>query len=125
MIAPVQRHSRVGSEKNPHWTGVHGRDEHEVCRERKRHIAAGEGNGALLKWLTQHFEYIARELREFVQEQDAVMSQAHLARPGRAGTAANKACIRDGVVGGAEGPLREQARAPGQEAGDAVDLGGL
>ncbi len=62
---------------------------------------------------------------QLVQEQHAVVRQADLAGPRHARAAADQAGVGNGVVRRAERPLAQQARALRQDAGDAVDLGGL
>ena len=42
---------------------------------------AGDGDPAVLQRLAQHLQHVARELRQLVEEQHAVVRQRHLARP--------------------------------------------
>ena len=62
---------------------------------------------AVLQRLAQHFEHVAMELRQLVQEEDAAMRQAHLARQ-RMRAAAQQPRIRDGVVRRPEGTVEDQ-----------------
>ena len=103
---------------------VHGRGQHEARREAERHGGARNGDGVILKRLPHHLQHVAWKLRQFVEEQQAVVCERDLART-RNDAAADQACVGDGVVRRAEGPLRNQARGCVQHAGDGVNLGGL
>ena len=72
--------------------------------------------------LTQHLKNVAAELRQFVQEEDAVVGQADLARSWHR-LSPNQAGIADRVMWGTERALHDQCTAPVQRARDAVDLG--
>ena len=64
-------------------------------------------------------DHRADELRHFIQEQDATMRQADLARP-RPLPAAHQPGMRDGVMRRTEGPVADQRDVAGQHAGDGV-----
>jgi hypothetical protein len=85
---------------------------------------AGDGELAVFERLAQHFQHLALELGQLVQEEDTMVGQAHLARPGD-GAAADEAGVGDEVVGRAEGAGGDQGGVGGQEAGDGVDLRAL
>jgi hypothetical protein len=78
----------------------------------------------LLERLPQHFEHMAAELGQFIQQEDAVVRQRHLARH-RDLTTPDQPHIRDGVVRGATGARRDPRQAVTGEAGDAMDARGL
>ena len=76
--------------------GVHRRDEHEGAGQCEGIFGAADGNHAVLQWLTQGFQHRARKLRQFVEEEYAVVCQADFA--GHEGVAAtdegDDACLR-------------------------------
>jgi hypothetical protein len=74
--------------------------------------------------LPQHFEHMPSELGEFIEEEDTMMGQRHLARHGHL-AAADQPHVDNGVVGGATRPGGDEGGAPPGEAGDAVDAGGV
>jgi hypothetical protein len=78
----------------------------------------------LLEWLAQHLKDMAAELGPFIQEEHAIVGQRHFTRH-RHVAAADQPRIRDGVVGRATRPRRDQRCAVASEAGDAVDTCGL
>lgn len=69
--------------------GVHGGDHNEVGGKAERALGAGDGDGAFFEGLADHFEDVALELGEFVEEEDAVMGQAEFAGA-RIGAAADE-----------------------------------
>src|SRR5215510_56304 len=74
----------------------------------------------LLERLAQDLEPMAATLRQFVQADDAVVRQRHLARH-RHLAPADPPDVRDGVMRGAEQAGGDQCRAVAREAGDAMD----
>jgi hypothetical protein len=63
---------------------------------------------------------MALELRELIEEEDAMMRQGHL--PGHGDLApTDQADVRDGVVRGTTQPGGDTGGTPAGEAGDAVD----
>jgi hypothetical protein len=84
----------------------------------------GDCRYTLLERLAEHFEDMAPEFREFVQEAHARVRQRHLARQ-RDLTAADPPHIRDGMVRGAKRPPGDQGGAGAGEAGDAMNTGGF
>ncbi len=67
---------------------------------------AGQGDGAGLERLAQHFQRLAAELRQFVEKQHAAMGKAGLARPW-SGATADECCGAGTVVRVAKGPAPE------------------
>ena len=94
-------------------------DEHEAGREDHHLLAADDRHVAVLERLAQGLEARARELRELVEEQHAVMRERRLAGLGRAG-AADEPRGRDGVVRRAERALGDEPAGAAQ-AGDRLD----
>ena len=84
----------------------------KLAGKRQRHIAARQGHRAVFERLPQHLQHVARELRQLVQEQHAVVRQADFARPRHSRAAADQAGVRYRVMRRAERPLRQQVRAP-------------
>jgi hypothetical protein len=78
----------------------------------------------LLQRLAQDLEDMAPALRQFIQEENAMVRQRHLARPGEV-AAADQPHLRDRLMGGATRAGRDQRRAGAREASDAVDARGL
>jgi hypothetical protein len=74
---------------------------------------------ALHQRLPQDLQDMAAELGQFIQEEDAVMGQRHVARH-RHGAPADQPDIQDGVMGGATWVGRDQRGAVAREAGDAM-----
>src|SRR5580704_8126862 len=87
---------------------IHRRDQHEIRGKSERHLRARQGHATLLQWLPQLFEDVAGKLRQLIQEQDSVVSQAHLARPRRSGAAADQSRVRHRVMRRPEGPFGHQ-----------------
>src|SRR5215470_3292612 len=78
--------------------GVHGRDELEPRGEAERAARAGDGDAAFLERLPQHLEDVASELGDLVEEEHAVVGEAHLAGS-RHGPAADERDVARRVVG--------------------------
>ena len=104
--------------------GVHRGHKHEGGGECHGSRGAGDRHLAILQRLTHHFEGRAVELGQFVQEEDAVMGEAHFARGDVRGTP-QQPDVGDGVMGIAEGTAQHDRFSGGEEAADGMDLGGL
>jgi hypothetical protein len=74
---------------------------------------------ALHQRLAQDLEHMTAKLRQFIQEEDAVVCQRHLARH-RHLAPADQPDGRDGVMRGATRAGRDQRRAVAGEPGDVV-----
>ena len=108
----------------PAGTRVHGRDEQEPAREDETACGAADGHLAVFERLAQDFERGAFELRQFVEEEHAVVREADLARLG-IGAAADESGVADRVVRRAEGPPAEERRIRRKQSEHGVDLAGL
>jgi hypothetical protein len=106
-------------------TGIHGGHQHEAGGEAERHGGAGDGHDVVFERLAQHGQHVAGELRELVQEQDAIVRDADFAGTRHAHAAANQAGAGNGVVRRAKRALMQEAGGTAQQAGNAVNLGGL
>ena len=104
--------------------GIHRGHQHEAGREGDGGGGPGDGDHAVFQGLAQHLQGGALEFRQFVQEEDAVVGQAHLPRPG-GGAAADEPGVGDGVVRGPKGPPAQEPLARLEQPHDAVNLGGL
>ena len=104
---------------------IHGGDQNEVGRERKRHVGAGEGDRRFFERLAQHLENVARKFRQFIQKQHAVVRQAYFAGTRRSRTTSDQSRVRYGVMRRAKWPLGQQSDAARKQSRDAMDLGGL
>lgn len=104
---------------------IHGGDDHALGGEGHGTGRAGDGDASVFERLAQYLQRAAFKLRQFVEEEDAVVGDADFAGGG-IGAAAEQAGIGDGVMRrtkgarGDEGVFRVE-----QEAANAVDLGGL
>ncbi len=78
----------------------------------------------ILQRLAQDLEDMPPALRQFIEEEHAVVRQRHLARRGDV-PAADQPHIRDRLRRGATRAGRDQCRAGAREASDAVDARGL
>jgi hypothetical protein len=104
--------------------GADCRHEGEASGIGKDGSGPGQGHEAVLQRLAQRLEGVPAELRELVEEEDAVVGEAHF--PGtRDAPTADEAGVGDGVVGRAEGAAGEEGLAGGEEAGDGPELGDL
>ena len=101
-------------------TRVHRRHQHEAGGERRRVQGARDGDVALLQRLAQHLQTAAMELRQLVEEENAVMGQRDLARRRRT-AAADHAGVADRVMRRAERPAFHQRLVRRQPAHRAVD----
>src|SRR5690348_3327278 len=101
-------------------TGIHGGREHEAGREIHGKSGAGDGDNAVFEGLPEDFENIALEFREFVEKENAIMTERDFAGT-RDGAAADEAGVTDGVVGRAIRPRADEAARVVEDSGDAVD----
>jgi hypothetical protein len=79
---------------------------------------------AILRRLTQHFQDVAAELWQFIQQENPLVRQRHVARQRHLATP-DQPHIGDRVVRGATRPRGDHGGALAGEAGDAVEAGGL
>ena len=98
----------------PRAARIHGADELEARGEGGAARGAGDDDSPLLQRLAQGLENALGELRQLVQEEDAVVREADLARP-RDAAAADQARVGDGVMRRAERPLGDEPAVGGQE----------
>jgi hypothetical protein len=75
----------------------------------------------ILEWLPQDFQHAAAKLRQFVEEQYAVMCQTDLPRP-RNGAPTDESSVRGRVVWRPERARRHQCPLAVQQPGNTVDL---
>ena len=105
-------------------TGVHGGGQHEARGEGQRHGSPRDANSTVFERLAHDLQNVAREFGEFIEKQNAIMSERNFARP-RDGAAANETRVRDGVMRRAERAQPDQSGARVEHARHAVNLGGL
>ena len=105
----------------PFWSRIHRRQQHELRGKRHRARRAGNGDAAFLQRLAQRLQNAALELRQFVQEQNAVVRERDFTR-GRIDVAAEQAGVARRVMRRAKRPARDQRLARREQADDAVDL---
>lgn len=87
-------------------TGVHGGDKHKIGWIGGTTLGAGDRDGFALKGPTKCLEDGAGEFREFVKEEDAMMSEGDFAWSGGGATPDNRNCAR-GVMGRTKGAFYE------------------
>jgi uncharacterized protein (UPF0335 family) len=95
--------------------GIHRRDQLKTGRKIGLARRARDRDVAGFERLAQHFQHVAAEFRQLVEEQHAVVGQRNLART-RHPAAADQGHARAGVVRTAEGPAAPalDRKAPGQ-----------
>src|SRR6266511_1864057 len=84
-------------------TWIRRRDQEEPAGELDSVTGSRQGDASLLERLAKRLQRIARELPELVEEEDTLVGQRHLPRPGWR-PATDEAGRRDGVVRGPERP---------------------
>src|SRR5205085_5353630 len=89
------------------WTRVGRAHQHEAGREGDASLRSCDADRSLLQRLAQRLECGTGELGELVEEEDAVLGEARLARAGH-GPAADQPGAGDRVV-------RRAERAPGHQ----------
>ena len=89
---------------------VHRRDQLKARRIGDVPLGAGDADAAGLERLAERFERGAVELGEFIQEEDPLMRERNLARPG-ARPAADQCRERGRMMRVAERPLARQSAA--------------
>ena len=103
------------------FAGVHGGDELEAAGISGTSCGSADRDAAVLEGLAQHFEALAGELGQFIEEEDAAVGQTALAgaelRP-----AARQRSRTGRVVGAAERPCRYEAPACGHLPGDGINF---
>ena len=101
------------------WVG--GGDEEEAGRHDGMAAGPGHTDDAFLQWFTQRVEHRGRELAELVEEQDATVSEADLARSQRGRAASDQRDDRAGVVRRPERRSGHQSTSRHGHAGRRVD----
>ncbi len=104
--------------------GVQRHQQHEPAGKGGARKRAGNGDGAVLKRLTQNFERAAVELGELIEKQHPVMRKRDLAGRGRR-AATDQAGFADRVMGCSVGTRRQQRLAGAEQSHRAVDAGGF
>ena len=92
----------AGARRSPHGQGFAARNNWKRAGSRSVTAARAMVDHALLEWLPQRLQGHPAELRRLVQEQDAVVGQADLPRPGDAPIAPDHGDVGRGVVRRAE-----------------------
>ena len=102
------------------WPRIHGADELKAGGELQRPGGPGHGDGALLQGLAHGLQHVPAELRQLIQEEDAVVGEADL--PGaHERPAARESGDGGAVVRGAEGAAGQEGVAAVQLSGDGPD----
>ena len=98
--------------------GVHGGDEHEISGVGGAVVGAGNGDTMILERLAEGFEDVARIFGEFVEKENAKVSEGDFARTG-VGAATNDRTSAGGMMRGAKGVRGDDGVG---EAGERVDF---
>jgi hypothetical protein len=85
-------------------------------------MEARDSDGVVFKRLAHDFEYVARKLRELVEEEKTVVRQGDFSGA-RNDTATDKAGVGDRVVRRAERALCDETLGGVEDSGDGVNLG--
>ena len=119
---PLRRALALGRRVAAARTGaqVHRRHELEPSREERLALHPRDRDDAVLERLPERLEGRSLELRQLVEQQDAVVREARLARP-RSGAAADDRRGRGAVMRRPEGAVRDQWALRRKHAGDRVD----
>ena len=91
----------------PAGTRVHGRNQNEIRRKNETPGGAADGNRPVLQRLAQHFQNIALEFRQFIEEKHTVVREADFPRLRRS-PSSKESCIADRMMRSAEGPGFQQ-----------------
>src|SRR5262245_50125248 len=82
---------------------IHRSDEHELGGESDAARSTGNRDFPIFEWLAHYLQCRSFEFRQFIEEKDAVVSEAHFTgiwkRP-----AAEQPDVTNGVMGGAKWP---------------------
>jgi hypothetical protein len=108
----------------PQLVGVQTRAASPVSAARAKTRGRLYACDPILKRLPQDLHDMAAELRQFIQEEHAMVGQRHLARHGHV-AATDQPRIRDGMMGSTTRSGRDQRRTVPREASDAVYPCGL
>ena len=104
--------------------GIHRGDENKFGRKCHGSSRTGYGHLAILDWLAHDLERGAFEFRQFIEEEDAVVGNADLARRWVCGST-EESDIADGVVRRAEGAFGNEGVRLVEQTTNAMDLGGF
>jgi hypothetical protein len=100
-------------------TRIHGTDQHESRRERRRSGRARDDHAALLERLTEQIERVSMELEDLVEKEHSVMRETHFAGA-RLRPASNEGRVRRRVMGRAKRTVGDQTCAGRQQPGHRV-----
>ena len=118
----------VGAGVGPPLTagaGIAGQDDHPAGRQQRRLALPGDGHVAALHRLAQGVDHVGPEERELVQEQDAAVGPAQLARPDLTAATTDQAGLARVVVGRRVGRFGEHPLRRVEDARQRVDRGEL
>ena len=101
--------------------GVHGGHQHEGGGVGEAGGRPHDGHLPVLQGLAQHLQNVLLEFGKLVEEEDAVVGEAHLSGA-RIGAAADESGVRNGVMGVTKRAPADEGLALGEKADDGVDL---
>ncbi len=104
--------------------GVHGGDEHELCGEADGAFCAGDGDESVFEGLAYHFEDMAGEFGEFIEEEDAEVREGEFSGAWVC-AAANEGGAGCTMVGHSYGAGRKKRVVLSQKADGRVDSRGF
>src|ERR1019366_3612844 len=102
--------------------GIHRGREHKARGKSQRHGGACDANGAIFERLAHDIENIARKFREFIEEENSVMSERNLAGAGNC-SAADETRVGNRVMGSAEWAEADQSGVCIEHSSNTVNLG--
>ena len=111
-----------GISEKPARTGIEDSNEKKTGLELQGSGRAGNGHLAIFERLTQHFESGTPIFREFIEKEDAIVSERDFARAW-VGSATEEPDIRDGVMRSAEGTMGHETFAGIKKPGDGMYAG--
>ncbi len=79
------------------WAGIHRGNQLKICREGERAFCAADSDNFVFHRLAHHFEDACSEFGEFIEEQDAAMSEGDFSGLGDV-AATDKTSMGNGVM---------------------------
>ena len=101
---------------------IHCGDKHEVRRVFDAGFRTRDGDHAFFERLAQHFEHVARELREFVEKKHAVMRETDFTGTRVADTTADQRRVGDRMMRRTERPRGDDRRPGRKQSDDRMDF---
>src|SRR5262245_40837890 len=101
---------------------IHRGNEHELRGQSDAARSARPRNFSVFELLPHYFQRGSFEFRQLIEEENAVVGQAHFTRAWKR-AAAKQTNVADGVMRGSEWSCRDEGLLGIEQAGDAVNFG--